>query len=252
MIFDYIESRRGHTGEHILGGCCKLCNMKQNVWYFDETSFMTTKKLYNHNYKPYNVTKYAINLCKECFCWRYNEIGDKNCEVCDDVTYKYHPNILDNEFNRIEIPRKFTCSEKAFIKAYLLENRDYDDGDEALKNLDEDNDDCSEEKMEEHVLCLECYAKNEIGDDKDILELTQYYVENVVNDWKTFNDVTMEKVYEYESDYIDGCSFEGAHYARKNFEEMPIDVKLLRAGVTKKEDYVQISAFIHKANVKFI
>lgn len=50
MIFDYIESRRGHTGVHILDGCCKLCNIKQSVWHFDESHFMTTKKLYNQIY----------------------------------------------------------------------------------------------------------------------------------------------------------------------------------------------------------
>jgi len=252
MIFDYVESRRNYNGEHILKARCKLCNHKQSVWHIDESSFVTTKKLFIHNYKPYNVTKYAINLCKECF-YGYNDFGDEKCEICDDLIYKYHPSILDNEFNRIEIPSKFACSEKMYVRAELMENGTYSCNEKGRKDLEEDIEDYSDEKMEEHILCLECYAKNKIGDDKDILELSQYYVEKIVNDWNTFDKVTMKKVYEYERDYIDNLrSLEGSYYARKRFGRMPIDVRLLDAGVTKKEDYVQIYTSVHKAELKFI
>lgn len=139
-----------------------------------------------------------------------------------------------------------------YVRAELMENGTYSCNEKGRKELEEDIEDYSDEKMEEHILCLECYAKNKIGDDKNILELSQYYVEKIVNDWNTFDKVTMKKVRKYERKYIDKCSFEGAYYARKNIDSLSIDRRLLDAGITKKEDYVQIYTGIHKAELKFI
>jgi len=245
MIFYYIGSRLSSVDKHDRKAKCKLCDIEEMVWPLDDV-FMTTKKLFYHNYKPYDVTKYYLDLCKTCFDLKYNSIEEK-CSICSEDIYEYHPSFLDNEFNRIKIPFKL-FSEKEYQTAVFSHGEYYSDDEEMFEDVSELSDD-----KKEYICCLDCYTKYSGEQKKEILELSEYYIKNVVNSSSKFENKTYKTLKKKEHIIYESTnSMESRHYYRKQLKSLSIDVRLLDAGLIKKEDYIQIYIGIHKADLKFV
>ncbi len=79
------------------------------------------------------------------------------------------------------------------------------------------------------------------------------YIKNVVNSSSKFENKTYKTLKKKEHIIYESTnSMESRHYYRKQLKSLSIDVRLLDAGLIKKEDYIQIYIGIHKADLKFV